>query len=136
MDFEGIATRLPSAENLEVLFPFDFSWEIRDEILVLTFMDPDRVLLALNRLHEMRHIPANAVAVDTNESHLHKLKTQLIETLGWLDDGFPSKAVLPCSPDDFEEISMLLDDLYPKSNYRAQLTIDPATVVILLDTEL
>lgn len=65
------------------------------------------------------------------ESHLQVLKTQLAEALsacGWLDN--ESEAVLPCSPDDLDEIEMLLEDLYPKSNYRAEVVMDPATVVI------
>jgi len=64
---EGIAKQSLSAENLDVLFPFDFSWVLREEALVLTFLDPDRSLLALNRLMIMRNPPVKAVAVDTKE---------------------------------------------------------------------
>ena len=65
------------------------------------------------------------------QSHLQELATQLCEALsanGWLEN--ESEAVLPCSPDDLDEIEMLLEDLYPKSNYRAEVVMDPAIVVI------
>ncbi len=68
------------------------------------------------------------------ESHLQVLKTQLVEAIERLeaDHGspFPESLVLPSSPDDLEEIQMLLEDLYPKSNYRAEVVLNPATVVI------
>ena len=66
-------------------------------------------------------------------AELQGLKEQLVESLshsGWLDPGFPSEVVVPCSPDDLEEVQMLLEDLYPKSNYRAEVAMDPRTVVV------
>ncbi len=63
---------------------------------------------------------------------LEELKTQLVEALsanGCLD-GDSLAAVLSCEPDDLEEVQMLLEDLYPKSNYRASFVKNPDTVVV------
>ena len=44
------------AGNLPPVFPFSFGWKIDNETLVLTFMNQDRALKALNRLQELRRV--------------------------------------------------------------------------------
>jgi len=62
------------------------------------------------------------------KSHLQELKEQLVTDIErihaqYMDvwGGKPEDIdiTVPCSPDDLEEVQMLLEDLYPKSNYRA-----------------
>lgn len=59
------------------------------------------------------------------QSPLQALKTQLVEEIErmeakFIDDGYrPDDIAVLCSSDDVEEFQMLLDDLYPKSKYRA-----------------
>ena len=59
-------------------------------------------------------------------THLAALKTQLVLDIErmhaeFMDaHGYPLEdIVVPCSPDDVDEVQMPLDDLYPSCNYRA-----------------
>ena len=46
---------------------------------------------------------------------IEQMKAEFMSLHGYALDGI----VVPCSLEDVEEVQMLLDDLYPGSNYRA-----------------